>query len=242
MTPKKLAERKTRIQKLDRALKKLYPDASIELNFSTPWELMVAVQLSAQSTDKGVNKITEKLFKKYKKLDDYVRANQREFEQDIFASGFYRNKAKNILAAAKMVKNEFGGTLPTTIEEMLRLPGVARKTATVVLKEAHGVVAGITVDTHVIRFVQRYDLSDYKDPVRIERDLMQLLPKKEWGTFTHRVIHYGRYLAPARAYDTTKDPLIKIYPPAAKKFRMKKQRTAHLKPISGLCSGGYSRN
>lgn len=220
MTPKKLLERKARIQRLNRALKKLYPEAAIELNFSTPWELMVAVQLSAQSTDKGVNKITEKLFKKYKKLDDYVRADRATFEQDIFASGFYRNKAKNILAAAKMVKAEFGGVLPKTIEEMLRLPGVARKTATVVLKEAHGVVAGITVDTHVIRFVQRYDLSDYKDPVKIEKDLMQLLPKKEWGTFTHRVIHYGRYLAPARIYDTSKDPLVKIYPPAAKRFRV----------------------
>jgi len=219
MTPAKLKIRKERVQKLNQALKKLYPDARIELNFTTPWELMVAVQLSAQSTDKGVNKITEKLFKKYKKLDDYVRADVREFEQDIFASGFYRNKAKNILAAARMVKVEFGGKLPKTIREMLRLPGVARKTATVVLKEAHGVVAGITVDTHVIRFVQRYDLSDYKDAVRIERDLMQLLPKREWGTFTHRVIYYGRYLAPARRYDTSQDPLVKIYPPAAKRFR-----------------------
>lgn len=220
MTPKKYAARKARIQKLNRALKKLYPKARIELNFKTPWELMVAVQLSAQSTDKGVNKITERLFKKYKKLDDYVKADTKQFEQDIFASGFYRNKARNILAAAKMIKTEFGGTVPTTIEEMLRVPGVARKTATVVLKEAHGVVAGITVDTHVIRFVQRYDLSDYKDPVRIEKDLMQLLPKKEWGTFTHRVIHYGRYLAPARTYDTTLDPLVEIYPPAAKRFRV----------------------
>jgi endonuclease-3 len=217
---KKFVERKARIQKLNRALKKLFPVAVIELNFKSPWELMVAVQLSAQSTDKGVNKITEKLFKKYKTLDDYIAADPREFEQDIFASGFYRNKAKNILGAARMLKTEFGGALPKTIEEMLKLPGVARKTATVVLKEAHGVVAGITVDTHVIRFVQRYDLSDYKDPVRIERDLMQLLPKKEWGTFTHRVIHYGRYVAPARKYDTSKDPLIKIYPPAANRFRV----------------------
>lgn len=220
MTPAKLKIRKDRIQKLNRALKKLYPTAAIELNFKSPWELMVAVQLSAQSTDKGVNKITEKLFKKYKKLDDYVKADPIVFEQDIFASGFYRNKAKNILAAAKMVKHEFKGKLPKTMEEMLKLPGVARKTATVVLKEAHGVVAGITVDTHVIRFVQRYDLSDYKDAVRIERDLMQLLPRKEWGTFTHRIIHYGRYLAPARKYDTTLDPLVKIYPAAAKKFRV----------------------
>jgi endonuclease-3 len=220
MTEKKLAERKARMQKLNRALKKLYPDPSIELDFSTPWELMVAVQLSAQSTDKGVNRITGKLFKKYKMLDDYVSADPREFERDIFASGYYRNKARNILGAAKMLKEEFGGALPKTMEGMLRLPGVARKTATVVLKEAYGVVAGITVDTHVIRFAQRYDLSDYKDAVRIERDLMQLLPKREWGTFTHRVIHYGRYMAPARIYDTSKDPLVRIYPPAAKRFRV----------------------
>ena len=225
MTPKKLKERKIRIQKLDRALKKLFPRATIELNYATPWELLVAVQLSAQSTDKQVNKITERLFKKYRTLEDYVHAGKtqkgiNEFERDIFASGFYRNKTKNILAAANMIKNEFGGTVPNTMAEILRLPGVARKTATVVLKEAHGVVAGITVDTHVIRFVQRFDLSDYKNPVKIEQDLMALLPKREWGSFTHRVIHYGRYLAPARKYDTTKDPLIKIYPPAAQKFRV----------------------
>ncbi len=226
MTPKKLQERKERIQKLNLALKKLYPKPRIELeNWRSAWELMVAVQLSAQSTDKGVNKITERLFKKYKTLDDYVRAGESakgiaEFEKGIFASGFYRNKAKNILAAAKMIQSEFGGKVPNTIEEMLRLPGVARKTATVVLKEAHNVIAGITVDTHVIRFVQRYDLSDYKDAVRIERDLMQLLPKREWGDFTHRVIYYGRRLAPARIYDTTLDPLIKIYPPAANRFRV----------------------
>ena len=211
--------RKTRILALNRALKKLFPKAKIELNFSNPLELLVAVQLSAQCTDKMVNKITEKLFKKYKKLDDYVQADTREFEQDIKSSGFYRNKTKNILASAKIIKKEFGGTVPKTMAEILRLPGVARKTATVVLNEAHGVTAGITVDTHVIRFVQRFDLSDHKNPVKIEQDLMELLPKAEWGRFTHRVIHYGRYLAPARKYDTSKDPLIKIYPSAAKHFR-----------------------
>lgn len=219
ISQKKVGERRARIIKLDRALKKLFPTAEIELSFGSPWELLVAVQLSAQCTDKMVNKITERLFKKYKTLDDYLEAKPREFEQDIKSSGFYRAKTKNILAAAQMLKREFGGRVPKTIEEMLRLPGVARKTATVVLKEAHGVVAGITVDTHIIRFVQRFDLSDYKDPVRIERDLMELLPKKEWGSFTHRVIHYGRYLAPARPYDTSKDPLIKIYPPAGNRFR-----------------------
>lgn len=220
MTPKKLKERKVRVQKLDRALKKLFPKAAIELNYKTPWQLLVAVQLSAQCTDKMVNKITANLFKKYKTLDSYVYASPAVFAQDIKSSGFYQNKTKNILGAAKIVKHQHLGRVPKTIEELLKLPGVARKTATVVLSEAYGVVAGITVDTHVIRFVQRYDLSDFKDPIRIEKDLMQLLPKREWAHFTHRVIHYGRYLAPARAYDTTKDPLIKIYPKAAKKFRV----------------------
>ena len=225
MTPALLKKRKARITKLNKALAKLYPNAEIELNFSNPWELMVAVQLSAQSTDKNVNKITEKLFKKYSRLEDYVHAGKsekgrREFERDIFASGFYHNKAKNILDLAKIIKEDLHGQLPKDINVLVKLPGVGRKTANVVLAEAHGVLAGVTVDTHVIRFVQRYNLSDYQDPVRIEKDLMQLLPQKEWRTFTHRVIHYGRYLAPARIYDTSKDPLVNIYPPAAKKFRV----------------------
>lgn len=225
MTPRQLRTRKVRIVKLNREIKKLFPHAAIELTFNNPFELLVAVELSAQCTDKMVNKITEKLFKKYKNLDAYVRAGKsqrgvRAFEQDIKSSGFYRAKAKNILAAATMIKKEFGGKVPKTMPEMLRIPGVARKTATVVLATAYGVVEGVTVDTHVIRFVQRFDLSDYKDPIRIEKDLMQLLPKKEWVNFTHCVIHYGRYLAPARRYDTAKDPLLKIYPKAAKKFRV----------------------
>ena len=216
----KLLLRKKRIQKLDRALKKLFPEAGIELKFKNPLQLLVAVQLSAQCTDKVVNRITEKLFKKYKTLSDYLEAKPREFEQDIRSCGYYRSKTKNILGAVKMIKKDFDGKVPNTIEKMLKLPGVARKTATVVLCEAYGVIAGITVDTHVIRFVQRFDLSDHKNPVKIERDLMELLPKKEWPRFTHRVIHYGRYLAPARRYDTTKDLLVKIYPQAAKRFRV----------------------
>ncbi len=220
MSPHKLKTRKERILRLDRVLKKLFPHVGIELNFKNPLELLVAVQLSAQCTDKMVNRVTEKLFKKYKSLGDYLKAKPENFAQNIRQCGYFNSKTKNILGAVKMIKEKFGGQVPNTIEEMLLLPGVARKTATVVLKEAHGVVAGITVDTHVIRFVKRYDLSDGKNPVQIERDLMLLLPKKEWGEFTHRVIHYGRYLAPARKYDTTKDPLIKIYPKAAKKFRV----------------------
>ena len=225
MTPAKLRERKARILKLDRALKKLFPKADIELSYKGPLQLLVAVQLSAQCTDKMVNRITKELFKKYKTLDDYVRAGKsvqgvREFEQMVRSCGYYRNKTKNILGAAKMIHEKFGGKVPKNIDDLLELPGVARKTATVVLAEAFGVVAGITVDTHVIRFVQRFDLSDYKDALRIERDLMEILPKKEWAHMTHRVIHYGRYIAPARKYDTSGDPLVKIYPPAKERFRV----------------------
>jgi endonuclease-3 len=225
MTPKKLEERKERLKKLDRELQLLFPDARIELKYKTPWQLLVAVELSAQCTDRMVNKITEKLFKRYKTLEEYVEAGKTpegvaEFALMIKASGYFNAKTKNILGAAKMITEDFGGTIPKTIEELLRVPGVARKTATVVLKEAYGIVAGITVDTHVIRFVQRYDLSDYKDAVRIEKDLMELVPPQEWGNITHRIIHYGRYLAPAHKYDTSRDPLIKVYPPAGKKFRV----------------------
>lgn len=217
---RKFKERKERIAKLDKALKKLFPSAAIELNYGSPWELVVAVQLSAQCTDKMVNKITAKLFKKYKTLDNYVTANPNEFERMVHSCGYYRQKTKNILGAAQMIKQQFGGRVPKTIEDLLMLPGVARKTATVVLSEAYGIAAGITVDTHVIRFAQRFNLSDHKDPVKIERDLMLLVPQKEWRHITHRIIHYGRYLAPARVYDTATDPLVKIYPPAAKRFRV----------------------
>ncbi len=220
MTPKKLKERKERITKLNRALAKLYPEATTELNYKSAWQFMVAVQLSAQCTDKRVNIVTKELFKKYKTLDDYLKADPREFEKAIHSVTYFHNKTKNILAAAKFVKEKYNGKLPKTIAELTQVPGVGRKTANVFLGDIHGIHEGVTVDTHVIRFVQRFDLSDYKDAVRIERDLMQLLPQKEWRLFTHRAIFYGRYLAPARKYDTSLDPLIKIYPPAAKKFRV----------------------
>lgn len=220
MTQKKLQERRARLRKLDRELKKLFPQVGIELNFANPVELLVAVQLSAQCTDKMVNRITAMLFKKYPTLEAYLAAGPGEFAQDIKPCGYYNAKARNILGALRMLKEEFNGRVPTSIEKLLRLPGVGRKTATVVLAESYGIIDGITVDTHVIRFVHRYDLSDHKDPVKIERDLMELLPKKEWRDFTHRVIHYGRYLAPARKYDTSRDPLIRIYPAAEKRFRV----------------------
>ncbi len=220
MTPKKIQERKIRIQKLDRALKKLFPHATTELKFKTPWQFLVAVQLSAQCTDKRVNIVTKELFKKYKTLDEYVRADPAEFEKMIHSCTFFRNKTRNILAAAKMVKEKFKGKLPRQIGEMIKIPGVGRKTANVILSDLYNIADGITVDTHVIRFSQRFDLSDHKDAVKIERDLMRILPKKEWPRFSHRVVFYGRYMAPARTHDNSHDPLVKIYPPAATHFRV----------------------
>lgn len=218
MTPAKLSERKERATKLSAKLKQLYPDAKIALNFKNNWELLVAVELSAQCTDKKVNEVTAKLFKKYKTLDDYVNADLAEFSQDIRQTGFFNNKAKNILAAAKMVKEKFNGKLPKTMAEMLTIPGVARKTGNVVLGNAYGIVDGIAVDTHIKRFAQKYDLTDHKDPVKIERDLMEILPKSEWFHFTYRLINYGREVCTARPHECVDHPLTKIYPPAATKW------------------------
>lgn len=220
MTPKKLTERRARLLKLDRELKKLFPNAGTELKFKTPWQFMVAVQLSAQCTDKRVNMVTQELFKRYKKLEDYVNAKPEEFEKLIHSITFSFNKTRNILAAAKVVKEKFKGKLPKNIKEMVTIPGVGRKTANVILSDLYRIAEGITVDTHVIRFARRFDLTDHRDAVKIERDLMRLLPKKEWPYFSHRVVFYGRYLAPARKYDTAKDPLVKIYPRAAQRFRV----------------------
>lgn len=200
---KKLEQRKKKAKKLVKELKKLFPKTRIALNYSNNWELLVAVILSAQCTDKKVNEVTEKLFKKYKTLDDYVKASAsrrtiKEFEQDIRPTGFYKNKAKNILASAKIIKEKYGGRLPKTMEEMLKLPGVARKTANIVLGNAYGVVEGIAVDTHVKRLSRRFGLTDETNPDKIERDLMQILPRVEWFEFTYRLIDYGRKYCPAR--------------------------------------------
>jgi len=147
------------------------------------------------------------LFKKYPTMNDYLRANQSLFEQDIRQTGFYRNKAKNILAAAKIIKDEFDGSVPRTMAEMVTIPGVGRKTANVVLGNAYGVVDGIAVDTHVQRLAQRFELTDHEDPIKIERDLMALLPKKEWFTFTYLLIDYGRAYCTARTKDHKQCPL-----------------------------------
>ncbi|MEK7178779.1 MAG: endonuclease III [Patescibacteria group bacterium] len=191
-------EKRERVRKLLLALKKLFPRPRIALRYGNTWELLVAVILSAQCTDKMVNKVTVGLFKKYKTFGEYVCANPREFEKDIRSTGFYRNKAKNILASARIVKERYGGKVPRTMEEILTLPGVARKTANIVLGTAYGVVEGIAVDTHVRRLARRFGLTEESDPQKIERDLMALLPKKEWLLFPHRLIAYGRTYCSAR--------------------------------------------
>ncbi len=172
---------------------------------------MVAVQLSAQCTDKKVNEVTMKLFRKYRTLDDYVHASPKQFERDIRPTGFYRNKTKNILAAAKMVKEKWHSKLPCTMKEMLTIPGVARKTANVVLGNVCGVVEGIAVDTHVIRLSRQWGLTKYTDPKKIEKDLMRLFPKKEWFGLTYRIIDYGRTYSPATKKDHSTEPLAKFY-------------------------------
>ena len=198
-------------REIDRQLKRLFPDAAFVLRCGTPWQCMVAVQLTAQCTDKKVNEVTTTLFKKYRTLDDYVNAKRGEFERDIKPTGFYRNKAKNILAAAKMVKDQFGGKLPKTVAEMITIPGVGRKTANVVLGNVYGVSEGIAVDTHVKRLSRQWGLSKHEDPDKIERDLMALLPKKEWFGWTYRVIEYGRKYSPARKKVHTDEPLARFY-------------------------------
>ncbi len=188
-------------------LKKLFPKAEMMLKYENNWELLVSVILSAQCTDKKVNEVTKKLFKKYMALDDYVNADPRIFEQDIFSTGFYRAKTKNILASAKILKEDFGGEVPRTMEEILTLPGVARKTANVVLGNAYGVVDGMAVDTHVKRIAGILGLTRSNNPTIIERNLMALIPKKDWFRATYLFIEYGRTYCKATKHDHKECPL-----------------------------------
>ncbi|MCK5026949.1 MAG: endonuclease III [Candidatus Pacebacteria bacterium] len=208
-------ERKKRVRKMISILKKLYPNPKMALDYGNDWELLVAVVLSAQCTDKRVNQVTKDLFKKYKKFDDYVRADIAEFEQDIRSTGFYKNKAKNILASSKIIKENFDGMLPKTMEEMLTLPGVARKTANILLSKIYGIDEGIAVDTHIRRFSIRFDLTDETDPKKIEKDLMEIVPKKDRFKGMHLLVKYGQEICPARKHDCKEHPLTKIYPHAA---------------------------
>lgn len=179
-------------------LEKEYPGASIALKHANPLELLVATILSAQATDVGVNKVTPGLFAKYRTAADYANADREQFEQEIRSTGFYRNKAKNIINAARTLLDNFGGQVPRTMAELVTLPGVARKTANIVLYNAYGIIDGVAVDTHVGRLAQRLGLSAYKDPVKIERDLMKQVPRQKWGRFSNLLIDHGRAVCTAR--------------------------------------------
>lgn len=203
---------------MTRVLARLYPGdkyTNTVLTYSNPWELTVSVILSARTTDKKVNEVTAKLFKKYRKLSDYTSTSPKMFAKDISQLGFFNVKAKNIIASAKLIEAQYDGRVPETMEEMLTLPGVARKTANVVLWNAYGIITGAPVDTHVRRFAIKFGLTKNEDPVKIERDLMELLPKKEWPVFTHRLILYGREICPCRKHDCGHHPLTILYPKAA---------------------------
>lgn len=192
------AQTKKRALKILEILEKHNPKAGIALKYGNPIQLLVAVILSAQCTDKKVNEVTENLFKKYKTIDDFARADLKTFEKEIKPTGFYKAKAKNIITAAKMLRDKFGGRLPRTIEEMTKLPGVGRKTANIVLSNAYGIVEGIAVDTHVKRLSQHFGWTKENDPEKIKQDLMRLWPKKYWFKGTYLLQHYGRTVCTAR--------------------------------------------
>jgi endonuclease-3 len=181
-----------------RRLRRTYPDAHCALNHSNPFELLIATILSAQCTDERVNIVTADLFRKYRRPEDFIAVEQEELEQDIRSTGFFRNKARNIRAASQRLIDVYGGEIPRTMDEILTLGGVARKTANVVLGNAFGIASGVVVDTHVSRLSQRLGLTKQKTPEKIERDLEKLVPKKHWIMFPHWLIFHGRRICKAR--------------------------------------------
>src|SRR5579859_7462582 len=196
--PRTAAERQARIQEILRLLDEMYPNVKPPLLHRTPWELLVATILSAQSTDKLVNSVTPGLFKKYPTINDFAALRPEVLAKDIHSTGFFNNKAKSLVGAAKKLLADYGGQVPRTMEEMLAIPGVARKTANVVLGQAFGIAAGVVVDTHVQRNARRLDLTKNADPVKIERDLMKIVPNEKWITFPLQLIYHGRALCFAR--------------------------------------------
>ncbi len=187
-----------RVQLLLKRLDKAYPKATCALEHRTAFQLLISTILSAQCTDERVNQVTKTLFPKYPTPQDFAAADPRELEQDIRPTGFFRNKTKSILGASKLLLEKFGGEVPRTMEELLELPGVARKTANVVLGTAFGLASGVVVDTHVMRLSRRLDLSRENDPKKIEQDLMKIIPKKKWIEISHQLIWHGRLVCQAR--------------------------------------------
>ena len=219
MDARKEKERIVRAKKIVAYLKKAYPKPKTELNYKTPFQLLVAVMLSAQTTDKQVNKVTVTLFKKYKTPRDFAEANLKVFEKEISSVSFFRNKAKAIIASAKKIEVDFSGKIPKSVAELVTLPGVAYKTANVVLGELYEIWEGIPTDTHVKRFAKRFDLTDQEDLTKISKDLEALVPKKDWKYVNNGLVLHGRYVCPARPHaDCITHPLTKLWPEAAKRW------------------------
>jgi len=196
--PEVYIEPKARAQKIMELLEKEHADAEIALHYKNPLELLVATILSAQATDEQINALTPKLFQKYKIAEDYANADLAELEQDIKSSGFYHNKAKNLKNTGKLLVEKYNSQVPKTMEELVELPGVARKTANIVLFNAYGVIAGVAVDTHVRRLAQRLGLTENKNQDKIEKDLMNIVPKDKWMRLTDLLIFHGRRVCDAR--------------------------------------------
>lgn len=206
------AAKRTRAKKILERLAKAYPNAKIALKFRNSMQLLAAVIMSAQCTDKKVNEVTRTLFKKYRTVSDFAKADLKTFANEIRQTGFFRSKALAIITSAKMIRDDFGGKVPKTMIEMLKLRGVARKTANVVLGNAYGVVEGIAVDTHVRRLSQRMGFSTHDDPVKIEQDLMKLFPKEDWFRLTYMLIDHGRAICMARGRMCSLCPLKDMCP------------------------------
>lgn len=196
--PEQTGAHPQRVRAILKKLDEAYPAAECELSHENPFQLLVSTILSAQCTDVRVNQVTQTLFRKYTSPKAFAYANPRELEQDIRPTGFFRNKTKSIMGASKKIVEEFGGRVPRTMDELLALPGVARKTANVVLGTAYGIASGVVVDTHVIRLAGRLDLTKQKDPKKIEQDLMQAIPENRWILFSHQLIWHGRRVCAAR--------------------------------------------
>ena len=196
--PKTVLERKARVTQILSMLDKMYPNVTCALHHNDAWQLLVATILSAQCTDKRVNEVTPGLFIKYPTIQDFAAVKPDELAQDIRSTGFFNNKAKSITGAARKILSDFGGEIPRDIDQLLTVPGAARKTANVVLGTAFGIASGVVVDTHVQRISQRLDLTKESEPVKIEKDLMKAIPRERWILFSHQIIHHGRALCVAR--------------------------------------------
>ncbi|HEB02533.1 MAG TPA: endonuclease III [Nitrospirae bacterium] len=205
-------DRKKQAREIIRLLKKSIPEPKTALRFRSVFQILVAAVLSAQSTDVQVNRITKTLFRKYRSIKAFAEAPLEELQADVSSVNFYKNKARNIRNSARMIIEEFGGKVPRTMEELVRLPGVARKTANIILTDGHGITVGIAVDTHVIRLTNRLGLTTHKDPVKIEQDLLELAPEKDWPVVSHLLILHGRTVCTARKPKHDECELYKICP------------------------------